>query len=388
MKTKDAMSSKLTYFSGLFSITVTMLLSCNKSHTTAMAEDGHACLDQGQRSSTILASMSSTKGEEAEENQSVPSNIIVLTPPNTDTFTTLPAPSEAKICAASGHVAMALQQQETVHDASDIQMQQAYNSGTKERQKALKTVWHENWPYITCKQQLDRIYQLEAQPKVINKEYNLKTATDLYTQHSSTENIRQTAFGIYPHIAWAPLGVGICLVGGCLIRKVNCSLRASERKLESARANAQIAERQYMQAQKTIDLILQYNANATAQDGSTLLHWAAINGHIAVATLLLNRNAQIAARDQWGLTPLHWATYQGHTAMAAMFLDRNAQIEARTNTGYTPLHWAAQEGHAETVQLLLNRSADATAKNDDGQTPLELADQERHANVVALLRNN
>ena len=65
-----------------------------------------------------------------------------------------------------------------------------------------------------------------------------------------------------------------------------------------------------------------------------------------------------------------------------LLLDRGAEIEAKDNYSSTALHLAATGGHAEVVKLLLDRGAAIEAKDRDGRTALSMAGR---AEVVELL---
>jgi len=55
--------------------------------------------------------------------------------------------------------------------------------------------------------------------------------------------------------------------------------------------------------------------------------------------------------------PLHAAVSRGHTAMAMALLDRGADIHARDRRGATPLRLANSNGHTSTAQALIARGA-------------------------------
>ena len=54
-------------------------------------------------------------------------------------------------------------------------------------------------------------------------------------------------------------------------------------------------------------LVADANPNTFEFDGWSALHWAARNGHVGVATLLLEYGASLKQRDSKGCTPLDWA---------------------------------------------------------------------------------
>ena len=58
--------------------------------------------------------------------------------------------------------------------------------------------------------------------------------------------------------------------------------------------------------------------------------------------LLIDRGADVGARDKHGKTPLHEAArYSKTPAVAALLIDRGADVGARNKYGETPLHEAA-----------------------------------------------
>jgi len=88
---------------------------------------------------------------------------------------------------------------------------------------------------------------------------------------------------------------------------------------------------------------------------------------------LLDRGADVNARDVFDRTPLHLAAAFGHLDVAKLLLDRGADIDARESDGWTPLHYAAVNGRLDVARLLLERGADAGIKSRYGETPADLA---------------
>lgn len=78
--------------------------------------------------------------------------------------------------------------------------------------------------------------------------------------------------------------------------------------------------------------------------------------------MLLERGANIEAKDAYGLTPLFRATW-GVADVATEVLNRvplfnrGANIEAKNNYNHTPLWWAADQGNEDVAKLLLERGA-------------------------------
>ncbi|KAL1498891.1 hypothetical protein AB1Y20_013414 [Prymnesium parvum] len=100
------------------------------------------------------------------------------------------------------------------------------------------------------------------------------------------------------------------------------------------------------------------------QNGASPLHWAAMNGHAGAVRLLLEKNADTAARDDNGASPLHWAAMNGHEGAVRVLLEKNADTAAKNNDGDSPLHCAAGYGHEGAVRLLLESNADTTARDE------------------------
>jgi len=126
-------------------------------------------------------------------------------------------------------------------------------------------------------------------------------------------------------------------------------------------------------------------ATARTEDGSTALHLAALDGHSAIARLLLDSKAQVNARGLREETPLHMAMYDGHREVAEVLLAGQADVNAQNTAGETPLHVAARKGHRELVALLLEQHADVNAKDRQEATPLHAAAAEGHKEVAELL---
>ena len=122
--------------------------------------------------------------------------------------------------------------------------------------------------------------------------------------------------------------------------------------------------------------------------GSTPLVWAARNGHVGAAKLLLGRgDIDPNLPDQFKETPLGWAAAEGHEGVAELLLEREDVDPNRPDKSLeTPLGWAAVRGHEGVVKLLLRREdVDPNRPGDQGGTPLFWAAREGHEGVVKLL---
>ena len=130
------------------------------------------------------------------------------------------------------------------------------------------------------------------------------------------------------------------------------------------------------------------------EGGKTALHVAAHEGHLEVATTLLNGGAALDARTPQGWTPLHEAAALGHGHVVRLLLRGSLTAEgealtadpnAETLTGSTPLMKAATAGSEDVAELLLNAGGDVDNVDQDGMTALHYACWKGHPGVVRLL---
>ncbi|KAN0137681.1 Ankyrin repeat-containing domain protein [Lactarius tabidus] len=155
----------------------------------------------------------------------------------------------------------------------------------------------------------------------------------------------------------------------------------------------QASQGQHLEYREVIRLLLDCDANVNMRDnnGNTTLHFAASEGHLEVARMLLERGADVNSQNDEGLTPLRRASQvqrEGKSDIMQLLLDHGADANLYDKRGNTPLHFAASEGHLEAARMLLRLEADVDSLNDKGLTPLQQASQGQrrgHRDVVRLL---
>ena len=110
--------------------------------------------------------------------------------------------------------------------------------------------------------------------------------------------------------------------------------------------------------------LVEHGAHIHLQDknGDTCLHYAAEEGQVEVVSKLLGLGAKenqdyVNACNNSGTTPLMVTCYNGHMNVATYLVEHGANIHLQNNNGDTCLHWAAERGHVEVVSKLLGLGA-------------------------------
>ncbi|KAJ5110886.1 hypothetical protein N7532_001421 [Penicillium argentinense] len=100
-------------------------------------------------------------------------------------------------------------------------------------------------------------------------------------------------------------------------------------------------------------ILYQYNTECPT-DGTTLLHVAAAFDLIDVIEFVLERNYDVAIKDNSGNTALHLAARRGHTTAGKILRERGADCDAKNEAGITPLIEAASREHLKFIEWLLH----------------------------------
>ena len=112
------------------------------------------------------------------------------------------------------------------------------------------------------------------------------------------------------------------------------------------------------------------NVNFLNSADESALMYAALKGHLAVAKLLISKDADV---NKTGWTPLHYAATNGHVDVIQLLIDNHAFVDAASPNGSTPLMLAAQYGTPQAVKLLLDEGAEPLQKNEQGLMPIDFA---------------
>ena len=84
-------------------------------------------------------------------------------------------------------------------------------------------------------------------------------------------------------------------------------------------------------------------------------------------------------------TPLHEAALKNNTFIIQLLLDRGADINARDTNDQTALHKAAWNNCTSAMRLLLERGAHLSARTIKKETALDLARLQTHKAAIDLL---
>ena len=148
--------------------------------------------------------------------------------------------------------------------------------------------------------------------------------------------------------------------------------------------NIAIQEKSYKTAQLLMETPgIDLNKANAADETPVML--AALNGSYDLVLALINGHD--VELNQPGWTALHYASINGHLQIVSLLLDHEAYIDALSPNGTTPLMLAARAGHIHVVKLLLDKGADLTIQNAMNLSAIEFADQGHQTEIARGLRS-
>ncbi|KAK9464469.1 hypothetical protein V1512DRAFT_268292 [Lipomyces arxii] len=127
---------------------------------------------------------------------------------------------------------------------------------------------------------------------------------------------------------------------------------------------------------ESIEYLLDHGAEVDHKGGelmATPLHWACRAGLTNVVDLLVQRGADFLRTDSQGFNALHIAVHSSNIMLIVYLLHQGLPVDFVDPQGRTALHWAAYQGDALSVDVLLRWGADVKIKDSTGFTPLHWA---------------
>jgi ankyrin repeat protein len=119
------------------------------------------------------------------------------------------------------------------------------------------------------------------------------------------------------------------------------------------------------------------------------LYKAAGDGDATQVSALLDKGVDVNGRTATGSFALNNAAVENHIEVIKMLLDRGADPNVQNIQGDTPLICATKYagGKQATVKLLVDAGTDSAIKDDDGKTALDYAMEKGQKEAIALLEN-
>jgi hypothetical protein len=103
---------------------------------------------------------------------------------------------------------------------------------------------------------------------------------------------------------------------------------------------------------------------------TTALVLASVLDRVEIAQALMDKGANVNAKDPAGDTVLMLAVKNGNVEMAQALMDKGANVDATDTMGNTVLMLAVKNGNVKMVQALMYRGANPDAVASDGFTAL------------------
>jgi ankyrin repeat protein len=162
-------------------------------------------------------------------------------------------------------------------------------------------------------------------------------------------------------VGWLALTLGLVPVGGAAAQDLNDLLI-----LPRAAVN------------NDFDSVLRLLSRGDAvdtegEDDRTALCFAAANGNVQIANLLLDHFANIEHRDRFGDTALHWAAINGRVDMVKRLLMAKATVDAPNRQGITPMMMAISNNRREVVRVLVGAGANVRLEDYTGHDAISWA---------------
>jgi ankyrin repeat protein len=133
--------------------------------------------------------------------------------------------------------------------------------------------------------------------------------------------------------------------------------------------------------------LLDRGADVNARDDThrTALMLSSLHGYMGNVKALVDRGADVNAMDVDGWSPADWAVITDHHEVVAFLISRGADVEKRATDGSTLLMGAIASGCKISVPLLLSHGVDITAADNKGLRAIHYAISQGHAAAMRAL---
>jgi len=137
--------------------------------------------------------------------------------------------------------------------------------------------------------------------------------------------------------------------------------------------------------------INKYEPSSVLSMSMSALMRASWYGYTEIITLLLEKGADVNAKNDEGMTALMCASVYGYTEIITLLLKKGADINATDEDGKTALIYASTEDgytnrNTEAIEFLIKRGANVNATDKYGRTALMMASAYGFSGYVALLK--
>ena len=159
-----------------------------------------------------------------------------------------------------------------------------------------------------------------------------------------------------------------CLTVCCVVLLLSTAglLGATSRAAQARQgaASSEVADAAMKRDKQALRTLLQKKADVNAKqvDGTTALHWAVRFDDIEMAELLIRADANVTAATRAGATPLQLAAVNGNAAMIETLIKAGADPNAPVSKyGDTALMMAARTGKTDAIKVLLDHGVNINA---------------------------
>lgn len=118
---------------------------------------------------------------------------------------------------------------------------------------------------------------------------------------------------------------------------------------------------------------------------SSALMEAVVDGQYEIVKLLIEKGADVNAKDRDGWTALLWAIHYEYPEIIKLLVENGADINVKTPDGRTPLTLAIRADMHDTSKYLINKGADVDTKNRATSSVLGMAIRDEQPEIAKLM---